>query len=213
MKKFLALFLFMAMILVMPVTAFASGNGGGGGNGGGKGDGSGGGNGEALTVESASIEDGASLDAEDSITLVFSKNICHASVREKNMSLAVLKDAAGNEIEIEVLLCDDQIEPEKKNDMIINPVAALAAGDYVLTIKAGVTSKSEVVMDKDYVLKFTVAGEENSAPTDAPTDTPVDSPIEEPSSENDGGNGGLVAAAVAVAAVVVVAIVFTRKKK
>ena len=117
MKKLLALLMAMTMVLLMSVNAFAAG---GDGSGGGKGNGSGGGSDEAMSVESASVEDGAVIGAEDSITLVFSKNVCHKSVRDLNMILAVLTDSEGNEIAIEVVLCDDQIEPDKKNDYVID---------------------------------------------------------------------------------------------
>ena len=59
-------------------------------------------------------------------------------------------------------MADDQVEPDKKNDVTIQPAEKLEAGNYVLTAKAGIESKSGVVMEKDYTLNFMVPGEKGS---------------------------------------------------
>lgn len=85
MKKFMPVILAFVLALAMPALAFAEGGGGGNGGGGGGGTGSGGGAGggasEPLVVVSTSIPGGAEVGAGDTITLVFSKNVCEASVR------------------------------------------------------------------------------------------------------------------------------------
>lgn len=112
---------------------------------------------------SASIEDGAQIKADESITLVFSKNVCEASVRETNMSLVSVKDAQDAKVPITVVLADDQVEPNKKNDMTITFDQPLKEGAYTLTAQAGITAKSGDVLAEDYVLHFSVAAQGSSS--------------------------------------------------
>ena len=158
----------LAVLMMLSITAQAAG-GNGGGNGGGSGDGTGGGKTEALTVESASVEDGAVLAPEDAITLVFTKNVVNSSVKETNLPLFTVTDDSGAAVEITVTMADDQIEPDKKNDVVIAPADTWADGAYTLTAQAGITSKSGDVMEQDYTLTFSVAGAADDAA--APEDT------------------------------------------
>lgn len=145
MKKLMVLIMAMSVLLI-PASAFASGGGNGNGTGGGKE--------EALCVESASIEDGAVLASDETITLVFSKNVVNSKVAESNMALFHVLDSNQNEVTIEVIMADDQVEPDKKNDVVIQFPQGLADGTYTLTAQKGITSKSGDVMDKDYTLTF-----------------------------------------------------------
>ena len=166
MKRIFPIVMAFMLAFAMPTLAFAAGgNGGGGGNG--SGGGNGGGSGEPLTVVSASIENGAQIEADGTITLVFSKNVCEAGVRDTNMTLVAVKDAQGNDVAAVVTLADDQIEPNKKNDMVIGFAEPLAGGTYTLTAQAGITSKSGDVLAEDYVLEFTVAAAEPAASASA----------------------------------------------
>lgn len=181
MKKRLA-WMVLAVVMMLSMTAQAvGGNGGGngGGSGGGNGDGTGGGQNEALFVESASVENGAVLGAQDTITLVFSKNVVNSSVKETNLPLFAVTDGNGAAVEITVTMADDQIEPDKKNDVVIAPADSWADGSYTLTAQAGITSKSGDVMEKDYTLSFTVGASVDDtiaqeAPDAATTDTAAD---------------------------------------
>lgn len=165
MKKILAVLFACVLAIAMPAAAFAEGgNGSGGGGGNGSGGGNGGGSAEPLTVVSTSIEENASLDAIDSITLVFSKNVCDASVRDANQSLVAVADAQGNPVPFAVVLADDQVEPDKRNDMTVEFAQPLEAGAYTLTAQAGITSKSGDTLAQDYVLNFTVNEPESNEP-------------------------------------------------
>lgn len=164
MKKIYSIAMAFMLALCMPTLAFAAGgNGSGGGGGNGSGGGTGGGSAEPLVVESASIEDGAQINAGDSITLVFSKNVCEASVRDANMTFVAVKDAQEADVPATVVLADDQVEPDKKNDMVITFDQPLQAGDYTLIAQAGITSKSGDSLAEDYVLHFSVVAQEQSA--------------------------------------------------
>lgn len=205
MKRLFAFLMAIALAILMPVHAFAAG---GNGSGGGKGNGSGGGSAEALTVESASIEDGAQIGSKDTITLVFSKNVCNQSVRENNAQLVTLTDSTGSPVAVDVVLCDDQIEPEKKNNIEITFTEPLTAGSYTLTAQAGITSKSGAVMAKDYVLTFTVSGDAVET-----TEAPAATPTETPKAANKDGNSSAIVIGVIVLAVVAGGAVVLLKKK
>lgn len=159
MKRFAAIFA-LVMALLIPMNAFAAGDG----------TGTGGGKGEALTVSSATVQDGDTLSAGDSITLTFSKNVTNASVAEANQALFTVADSQGAPVEIQVVMADDQIEPDKKNDVVIQLPQDLADGSYVLTAAAGVTSKSGEAMKEDYTLTFTVGQAAQSGESGAQAD-------------------------------------------
>ncbi len=176
----------LAVLMMLSITAQAAGGtggGNGGGNGGGSGDGTGGGKAEALTVESASVEDGAVLAPEDAITLVFTKNVVNSSVKENNLPLFTVTDDSGAAVEITVTMADDQIEPDKKNDVVIAPADTWAEGAYTLTAQAGITSKSGDVMEQDYTLTFSVAGAADDAAVPEDTMDTADTATE-PSAED-----------------------------
>ncbi len=165
MKKLMVLITAMTVLLI-PASAFASGGGNGNGTGGGKE--------EALRVESASIEDGAVLASDEAITLVFSKNVVNSKVAESNMALFHVLDSNQNEVTIEVIMADDQVEPDKKNDVVIQFPQGLANGTYTLTAQKGITSKSGDVMDKDYTLTFQADSSQAGQAADQTTEQTAD---------------------------------------
>lgn len=159
MKKILITLLMVITVLLTTATAFA-----------GNGDGTGGGKSEGLYVKSASIEDGGVLASGEAITLVFSKNVVNKKVVENNMPLFQVLDSDQAEVAIEVIMADDQVEPDKKNDVVIQFPQGLADGTYTLTAKGGITSKSGDVMEADHVLTFRAGS--TQAPEEAPEQTP-----------------------------------------
>lgn len=163
-ERFVSLLL-AALLLCCAMPALAEG-----------GDGTGGGKGEALKVEKTSVAEGGTLAPTDAITLEFGKNVVNAKVREKNASLISLADAAGNPVEIDVVMADDQIEPDKKRIIEVVPKSPLPAGVYTLTVKSGVTAKNGTETAEDFVLTFTVA---------APSDTETESVSAGPASDTE----------------------------
>ncbi|HHX73930.1 MAG TPA: Ig-like domain-containing protein [Firmicutes bacterium] len=150
-KIFLTLVLSMLLVaaFALPVSA-------------GNGDGSGGGKDDPLRLESSSPQDGTgnvALDAE--IKLVFNKNVVHMSVRDTNKGLVSLRDADNNVVAAEIIMADDQIEPEKRNDIIVKPQAKLQAGTtYTVVVAAGLTAKNGTVLAEDIRVAFTTAATE-----------------------------------------------------
>lgn len=212
-----------ALMFVMPLNIFAEG---------GNGDGTGGGKDEALKVESASIEDGAAVEAGSLITLVFSKNVVNASVCETNKPLFSVQDENGNTIEAEIVMADDQVEPDKKNDVVIQLPSEMAEGSYTVVAKSGITSKSGEVMKNDYTLTFTVGSKvsEETTESDTSSEEVTESAQTESSSEaisseseiasssesqtnTENGSFPIVPVAVVVVVVIVGIVVFTKKKQ
>lgn len=210
MKKFLSVLLLFIFSLT-PVSVLAAGNGGGGG----QGNGSGGGNNQPLSVESASVEDGGNISPEDGITLVFSKNVVNASVADTNKTLFTVMDNAGNSIPVEVVLADDQVEPDKKNDVVIRFPEGLEDGTYILTAQAGITAKSGDVLSEDYTLNFTVGAEDaTSATTTEPTsDNASAAPETSANTETSSNTSTIIVIVVVIVVVVAGAVLLMRRKK
>lgn len=101
---------------------------------------------------------GVAIDSE--IKLVFTNNIADASVRENNIEAISMVDENGNNVEIEVVLADTQIEPDKKRDIVIMPINELEEGTtYTIKVSENLTSKNGVSAEKAMTVSFTTAGE------------------------------------------------------
>ncbi|WHY86994.1 Ig-like domain-containing protein [Neobacillus novalis] len=125
-----------------------------------EGDGTGGGKSEPLTLVSASINDGATgVSLKPEIKLTFSKNIVNMSVNESNKNCFSLLTASGTAIPINLVLADDQIDFEKRNDAIITPKANLEQGTtYSVVVSSTLKAKSGVTTGKEIRLTFTTEG-------------------------------------------------------
>ena len=134
----------------------------------GSGDGSGGGQQQPLVVEKVVPADGAtgiSLDPEIKIT--FNKNVCYMTVRENNRNCFSMWTGS-TRVPIEVIMADDQVEREKRNDAVIKPLNKLEAGTlYRIEIAPEMESKSGVSLGKTATLSFTTAATTPAAPANA----------------------------------------------
>lgn len=140
-----------------------------GGNG--NGDGSGGGKGEPLELVSSTPGDGEKgvvLDTE--IRLSFSKNVINMMVKDGNLKCFSL--FADNELlEIEVLMADDQVEPELKRDVVIVPVDGLQPNkNYTIKVAPEFQSKGGVALGKELKINFST-GNGKESPETAVTDS------------------------------------------
>jgi len=125
----------------------------------GAGDGSGGGQNNPLVIESSTPANGAAGVASlEDIKIVFSKNVVYMTVRDKNLQCFTLW-AGSQRIPTEVIMADDQIEREKRNDVLIKPKQPLQAGTtYRVEIAPELQSKSGVTLGQKAVITFTMAG-------------------------------------------------------
>lgn len=157
MRRRLGFIFIIALFLLAAGTGFALA-------GDGNGDGSGGGQKNPLVIESSFPADGAANVADlESIKVVFSKNIAYMTIRDNNKKCVSLW--SGNEnIPCEIIIADDQIEREKRNDIIIKPLQPFEKGKtYRVEFAPELESKSGVTLGEKATITFTMAGE-SSAP-------------------------------------------------
>ncbi|HNX28645.1 MAG TPA: Ig-like domain-containing protein [Syntrophomonadaceae bacterium] len=125
----------------------------------GDGDGSGGGKNNPLAIVSSMPANGsAGVENLEYIKLTFSKNVVYMTVRESNKQCFSLWKGT-EKIPAEIIMADDQIEREKRNDVLIKPLQALQAGTtYQVEVAPQLESKSGVTLGEKAVISFTMAG-------------------------------------------------------
>ncbi len=122
-------------------------------------DGSGGGKGSPLTLESASVSDGEThVETNRQIRLVFSKNISNIAVKEKNLGCFSMTDSAGQMVPLETVLFDDQLEREKRNEVVLKPAGLKNGEQYVLKVSRELTAKNGDSPEQDLVIRFSTPG-------------------------------------------------------
>ena len=173
MKKILTLLVAIVMLFSMSAVAFA-----------GNGDGSGGGNGEPLMLAGSTVSNGSTnVPTDVYITLTFSTNVVNFSVKSNNMGCFSMVDSKGNSVPLSVIMGDDQVDPDCKRIVGIQP-SGLAEGEtYTLMISGSLMSKSGVALGSDVYISFTTAGAaaaETPAPVEKPEESAAPEETEEP---------------------------------
>lgn len=126
----------------------------------GDGDGSGGGQGQPLEIVDVFPANGAvGVDINlEQIKVTFSKNIAYLTVRENNRGCFSLR-AEQEPVPVDIIIADDQIERDKRNEVVIKPQQQLRPGTvYSLKIAPQLESKSGVTLGQEIILTFTTAG-------------------------------------------------------
>lgn len=143
-------------LLLFVGTGLAAGGGGGSGSGSGSGDSEG----APLSLVSSTPAAGAKNVAVDSqIKLTFSKNVVNMAVKDNNLKCFSLLDAKGQAVAIDVKMADDQIEADKKNDVILIPRQTLNGGEqYSVVVSKDLTAKNGTKMDKETKVTFSTVG-------------------------------------------------------
>lgn len=155
MRRLAKTYLFLMLIFLFLITslpAFA-----------GNGDGSGGGSDNPLSLVSSYPSDGQkNIDQMVNIKLTFSKNVINMSVRDNNKKYFSILADDGSTVPIEVIMADDQIEPEKKRDVWLKPLNKLKPGtSYKVVINPELTSKSGVALGKQVTVSFATSGQKD----------------------------------------------------
>lgn len=147
----LLLTLLLSALLAIPVLA-------------GDGDGSGGGQGVPLQLAASSPSNGQSgVAVTAEIKLTFNKNVINMTVKENNQKCFSLTSADGKNIPIQVIMADDQINPELKREVGIKPLQVLESGTtYTLNIDGKMQGKSGAVLGSDVKIAFTTGGTEKT---------------------------------------------------
>jgi hypothetical protein len=113
---------------------------------------------EIVDVTPADGAGGVDIDLEQ-IKVTFSKNIAYLTVRENNRGCVSLW--AGQEpVPVDIFIADDQIERDKRNEVVIKPQQRLQPGTtYSLKIAPQMESKSGVTLGREITITFTTAGD------------------------------------------------------
>ncbi|MEG1583499.1 MAG: Ig-like domain-containing protein [Anaerovorax sp.] len=150
---------FITLVLIFALfsgSAFAFGDAESGGGG----TGQGGGGGVPIEVtETYPQNQGTNFDVNGTILFGFSKNVINLAVSESNRQCFSMVDSRGNKVEFQVIMADDQIEPQKRRDIGIKPTAPLKAGEtYEIRVSQNLRSKGGDTLAGAYTLKFTAKG-------------------------------------------------------
>lgn len=112
-------------------------------------------------IESVPVNGATSIKVNSKLHLRFNKNIVNMSVIENNKDNIKLIDANGNEVLIDILFADDQIEPEKKRELILIPKTTLEkATNYKIQILPGFKAKNGILAGSLTELSFETEKEE-----------------------------------------------------
>ena len=155
----------------------------------GTGDGSGGGSDVAFALVQTDPQNGAAgVDVNDSIWLLFNKNVVNMAVRDNNKANIVLRDSDGHKVNAEVTMKDDQVEPEYRREILVDPSDSLEPGTtYKLTISSAVQAKNGTTLGETYTVTFTTAEKKTTGQQGGTTD-----PTQNQSGDNtkDGSSSG-----------------------
>lgn len=184
--RWLAALAVMMVMVLMPLPVQAAD---------GDGDGSGGGQNNPLVIESSTPADGAAgVSNLEYIKLVFSKNVVYMTVRDKNMQGFSLWSGS-ERIPADIIMADDQVEREKRNDVLVKPRQPLKAGaTYRVEVAPEVQSKSGVTMGKKATITFTMAGGTKAPATVTPEKEPPTTPGTITGNQTDAGSAQPAAA-------------------
>jgi hypothetical protein len=112
--------------------------------------------GKPLELSTAEPADGAvGVPINQFLMLTFSKNVVNFSVAESNAGCFGLETLSGEEIEIEIEMGDDQMEPELKRIVRVIPVSPLEHyREYNLTISGELQSKNGEILGEEVIIRF-----------------------------------------------------------
>ncbi len=114
---------------------------------------------KALSFKSSNPQDGAAgIPVDTAVVLEFSNNVVNMAVAENNSGCFRMLNPEGLEIEIDVYLPDDQIEPENKRTITLTPVRPLTAGTgYIIVISPDLTAKNGSLLGSEQTVSFSTA--------------------------------------------------------
>lgn len=113
----------------------------------------------AVSLETSSVEDGTvEVSVETEIELVFTNNVVNKKVADNNRE-SISLSTGGQDVAIEIIMADDQIEPDKKRIISVVPESSLLEGtQYTLTINKNLSGKNGNIIGEDVVISFTTEG-------------------------------------------------------
>lgn len=148
----------------------------------GQGNSSGGGKSNAFDfVESSPGNLARNVELNSLVKLLFNKNVVHFTVKDNNAKCFSIKNEKGEEIPIEIIFADDQIEPDKKREIILRARDPFAENTtYTIDISPELRAKNGSSLDKNVSISFTTLGskpkEDDSISKDRPDEKNIKSP-------------------------------------
>jgi LPXTG-motif cell wall-anchored protein len=207
----------LVLLFVLALSLFAAaagGNGSGGGEGGGQ---------ELPTLQSSSVENGATDVPVNlaNIVLQFTNNVVNMTVKDNNVGCFSLKDSTGKAAAISVEMGDDQVDPSIKEVVTLKLGETLKADEtYTLTVRGALKAKNGNTMGKDATVSFTTA---KATPVTSTESKLVAEPVaisENPTSGSEaetlpaaGGYDGILFAALGFAVLLIVCGVVLKKRQ
>lgn len=200
-KSWFILILSMILLAFLCLPAFA-----------GQGDGSGGGQGEPLRLDSSTPYNGQSgVPTDVQVTMTFNKNVVNMTVSDNNLNCFSLYAADGSKIPIEVIMADDQVEPEKKRIISLKPLQDLKHNTaHTVKVSSSLESKSGNTLGGDLAITFITAQDgtvpsvnnnanNNAAPQNpgSPSPAGTEAPQAAQAGQGDNNNGAAAGGASA----------------
>lgn len=109
-----------------------------------------------VLISSNPIDGAKNVPVQTEIILNFSKNIAHMTVRDKNIKCFSLVNAKSESVQTNIVIADNQIEPEKRRDVYLRPLNDLEPGmTYTVIVDPSFQSKSEVKLNGELKINFT----------------------------------------------------------
>lgn len=124
-----------------------------------------------------SIPQNSAVDVEpdSNIKLIFNKNVVNLTVKENNLKCIILKDEHGQVVPSELIFPDDQVEPDKKREIYIDPVDNLKENTtYTVEISPDMLAKNGSKLGETVYVSFsTISSVAQEVPETKNTEQPV----------------------------------------
>lgn len=138
-------------------------------------------------IESTPVNSAKDVELDGQIKLLFNKNVVNFTVKDNNEKCFSIKDAGNKEVPIDVIFADDQVEPDKKREIILCPKKPFDENTtYVIHISPTLKAKNGDSLDRDVAISFTTLSlqpkEDSPPPEEKPKDKPVVKDAEKPAS-------------------------------
>lgn len=121
----------------------------------------------------------ADVELDSNIKLLFNKNVVNMTVKENNSKCIKLKDEDGQVVPSELIFPDDQVEPDKKREIYIDPAEDLKENTtYTVEISPDMLAKNGSTLGEAVYISFTTISNAQEIPEAKNTEQPVERPAE-----------------------------------
>ncbi len=137
-------------------------------------------------VESSPVNLSKDVKLNTEIKLLFNKNVVNMTVKENNSKCIKLLDENNNIVASELIFPDDQIEPDRKREIIIKPVNILNENtSYKIEISSNFQAKNGSLLGNTVLITFITLKNEKieESINELPKDTTNQNNIENKNSE------------------------------